>query len=291
MQNPKISVIVPVYNYQNHLRKTLISIREQTFKDYELIVVDDCSTDNSAKVARELADKVIVNKKNSGPAVSRNKGIKAAKSDIIVFIDSDCMATKNWLSVLFKTLNDSTIDAVIGDTKIPKSTFIGDSISALGFPGGANAGFANMFIVDKNNFTNHITTCNFAARKKAFDKGGYFDETFPYAGGEDIELAYRWEKNNVIIKFDPKALIYHEPRTSFKSFTKWMINRGKSIYYYKQKVGINNTQNRIWLRVWSSKNIILKFFWTLNIFLIVPLIFISYGLQLYGYIIEKYKNL
>lgn len=285
---PKISVVVPVYNYAKHLKKTLESIRNQSFKNFELIVVDDGSTDGSAKVAKIFADRVIINKKNSGPAVSRNKGIKAAKADIIAFTDSDCIAAKDWLKNILMGFNNKA-DAVMGNTKVPKSTFLGDSISALGFPGGANAGFENMWHVSKEGFTSHITSCNFAARKDVFRQHGMFDESFPLAGGEDPELSYRWSRKGVRIRYCQNAVVYHEPRTSLISFARWMVYRGRSNYYFKRKIG--NVGGFVKLRLWSSKNIIRRYIFNPKIIFIVPLLFLSFLLQQIGYYLEKKKVL
>ena len=286
--SPKISVIIPVYNYAKHLKKTLNSIKNQSFKDFEIIVVDDCSTDDSLKVAKEFTKKVYVNKKNSGPAKTRNEGIKNAKGEIIAFTDSDCIASKDWLKNIVKEFQIKNTQVVMGNTKIPKSTFMGDSISALGFPGGANAGFENMWKVDKNGYTDHITSCNFAVKKEIFEKYGVFDESFPLAGGEDPELSHRWNNNGVLIRYCKNVLINHEPRTSFKSFSKWMIYRGRSNYYFKKKVG--KVGGFIKLRMWSSWNITKKFMFTFNIILIIPLIFLSFVFQQWGYLIESKKE-
>jgi len=283
-----ISIVVPVYNYATHLRKTLLSLKQQSVNDFEIIVVDDGSTDNSAEVARSLADRVIINKKNSGPAISRNKAIKQAKGEIIAFLDSDCIADKDWIRNIIDSLEDIRVDAVMGNTKIPKSTFIGNSISELGFPGGANAGFENMWRVDKNGFTDHITSCNFAARKRIFDKFGLFDESFPLAGGEDPELSYRWSRRGVKIKYSPIIIVFHEPRTSLISFAKWMIYRGRSNYYFKKKMGM--IKGFVKLRIWSSRNIIKKNIFSPKIITVVPLLIISFIFQEIGYILESIEK-
>lgn len=286
--NNDISIVVPVYNYATHLKKTLLSLKQQSITDFELIVVDDGSTDNSAEVAKNFTDKVIKNRKNCGPAISRNKAIKLAKRNIIAFIDSDCIADQDWIKNILEALKDTEVDAIMGNTKIPKSTFIGDSISELGFPGGANAGFENMWHVDETGFTDHLTSCNFAARKIIFEKYGVFDESFPLAGGEDPELAYRWSKLGVKIKYIPKVIVLHQPRTSLISFSKWMIYRGRSNYYFKRKIG--NIKGFLKLRIWSSSNIIKKNIFSIKIILLIPLLILSFLFQKLGYILEYIKK-
>lgn len=88
---PKVSVIIPTYNREKYIAETINSVLNQTFSDYETIVVDDGSTDNTERVIREeFADKVIyLSKSNGGPASSRNMGMRVAKGEYIAFLDSD----------------------------------------------------------------------------------------------------------------------------------------------------------------------------------------------------------
>ena len=289
------TVIMPVHNAEKTILKSLKSISSQLKENCELIIVDDDSTDLTEKIIKDFFNSLnydfkftlLENKKKSGPAVTRNKGIKSSKGKYITFIDSDCVASKNWFSSIKRNFEGDITSAIMGNTKIPKSTLIGDSISALGFPGGANAGFENMWHVSKEGFTDHITSCNFAAKKEVFEKYGLFDESFPLAGGEDPELSYRLSKNGVKIKYCPDVLVYHEPRKELLSFIKWMIYRGRSNYYFKKKVG--KVGNFVKLRLWSSKNIIKKFLFDQKIILIIPLLFLSFILQQIGYMWERYS--
>ena len=93
MQNPIISVIVPVYNVRDYLKKCLDSILSQTFSDFELICVNDGSTDGSRKILEEYKKRdnriIIVDKENGGLSSARNEGMKAAKGKCFSFIDSD----------------------------------------------------------------------------------------------------------------------------------------------------------------------------------------------------------
>ena len=87
----KISVIVPVYNAEKYLVQCLNSIINQTFKDIEIICINDGSTDNSLKILKEFSEKdsriKIINQKNSGVSIARNKGIDTASGDYIFFVD------------------------------------------------------------------------------------------------------------------------------------------------------------------------------------------------------------
>ncbi len=282
----KISVVIPVYNDEKRIGKILESLKRQTFKEFETIVVDDGSKDSSAEVAKKYADKVIVNQ-HSGPAVTRNTGIKNAKADIIAFTDSDCIAKEDWLEKINEFFKNKENKVMMGKTVIPPSTFIGDSISALGFPAGGHAGFENMWKVSREGYTDHLSSCNMALRKEVFEKHGMVDESFPLAGAEDTELSYRLTKNGVKIRYNPEAIVEHEPRTSMKSFIRWQITRGRSNYHFKKKVGKVN--EFVKLRAWSTKNIIKKYATDPKIVMIIPLIATSFALQQYGYMKEAMK--
>ena len=91
--NPKLSIIVPVYNVEQYLDKCIKSILNQTFKDFELILVDDGSIDNSGEICDEYAKKdsrvKVIHKKNGGLAAARNTGLIIARGDYVGFVDSD----------------------------------------------------------------------------------------------------------------------------------------------------------------------------------------------------------
>ncbi len=94
MMKPKISIITPAYNAEKYLIETIKSVQKQTFKDWELIIVDDCSTDNTNVIANDYAKKdprikVFKAPKNGGVAAARNIGLENATGDYIAFVDSD----------------------------------------------------------------------------------------------------------------------------------------------------------------------------------------------------------
>ena len=101
----KISVIIPVYNVEKYIEDCLNSILVQTLKDFEIICIDDCSTDNSLQIIetythKDKRIKILKNKKNEGPSYTRNIGIEMAQGEYIYFLDSDDMIEKNALQEL-----------------------------------------------------------------------------------------------------------------------------------------------------------------------------------------------
>lgn len=100
----KISVVIPLYNKEPHVKRALDSILNQTIQNFEIIVIDDGSTDNSAQVVKSFSDPRIrlIMQENSGVSIARNKGIKEAKSELIAFLDADDEWTSNYLEIILR---------------------------------------------------------------------------------------------------------------------------------------------------------------------------------------------
>lgn len=100
---PLVSIITPVYNSEEYLEETILSVINQTYKNWELLLIDDYSTDNSYKIIEKyLTDeriKYLRNERNSGPAITRNVGLEKSKGEYIAFLDSDDIWAKNKLEL------------------------------------------------------------------------------------------------------------------------------------------------------------------------------------------------
>ncbi|WBW98616.1 glycosyltransferase family 2 protein [Oceanirhabdus sp. W0125-5] len=118
----EISIVVPVYNVERYLRKCISSILEQSFKDFELILVDDGSTDNSGRICDEYKEKdsriKVIHQENSGLSAARNIGIQTSEGKYITFIDSDDFIHPNMLEVLYNNLHTNKADISICDYNI-----------------------------------------------------------------------------------------------------------------------------------------------------------------------------
>lgn len=112
-----ISVIVPVYNTKKYLKTCLDSIKRQTFKQWEAILVDDGSQDGSAEICDETAKSDprfrVIHKKNEGVSVARNTGIEAAQGEYIIFVDADDVCQKTYFEKMVQTMNEYQPDLVI----------------------------------------------------------------------------------------------------------------------------------------------------------------------------------
>lgn len=137
----KVSVIVPVFNASKYIGKTLDSIINQDFDSYEIIVVDDGSTDNSLEIINQTLEKTevphkVIHQENAGVSVARNVGIDASTGDYLVFIDADDHVTSNHLSTLYNGESDFSLILYVkedGDRLIDMDTYTEDVISTYDF--------------------------------------------------------------------------------------------------------------------------------------------------------------
>jgi glycosyltransferase involved in cell wall biosynthesis len=113
----KVSIIVPIYNEEKNLKKCIESLINQTYKNLEIILINDGSTDNSKKVIDSYKDKriVAIHKKNTGIGDTRNTGIAKSTGDYIMFVDSDDYIELNYVEVLLKSLNENKADLAISN--------------------------------------------------------------------------------------------------------------------------------------------------------------------------------
>lgn len=115
---PKFSVIIPVYNCEKLIKQCIESFLKQGFDDYEIIAVDDCSTDNSLDVLKSINSKkliVVEQKSNGGSAVARNKGVEFANGEYLWFVDADDVVTEDSFCLLNEYLANNDVDTLIFD--------------------------------------------------------------------------------------------------------------------------------------------------------------------------------
>jgi len=185
---PKVSVIIPTYNREKYIVETLQSVFAQTFTDYEVIVIDDGSTDNTSDVLKPYLDRIVyLRKPNGGQGSARNAGIKMAKGAYIAFLDSDDLWMPEKLLLQVGYLDDHPDAALVfSDT----ATFYEDDegkqvrTGELHFQG-EEISFNRLF---KMNFIPNLTVM---VRKGCVEDAGLFDESKELVGGEDYALWLR----------------------------------------------------------------------------------------------------
>ena len=199
MKKPCVSIIIPTYNAAKTIGDALASVRAQTFTDYEVIVVDDASTDDTVAVANSESSnlpnyRIISRPSNGGPAAARNAGISAAKGEWIAFLDGDDAWLPWKLDLQFELVKaHDTCDA-----------FCGTSI-AMGAPAplphaGIQSGLVRTFTTRELAIRNEVATSTVLARKSALERAELFDEQF--RGPEDYDLWMRLAAKSPIMKLD-----------------------------------------------------------------------------------------
>lgn len=126
--NPKVSIIIPVYGVEKYIERCITSVLNQTYRNLEVILVDDCTPDNSIKIARntiegnerscDLIIRILHHDINKGQSAARNTAIKEATGDYLFFLDSDDEITENCIEELVKPLNTQKYDIICGGCKV-----------------------------------------------------------------------------------------------------------------------------------------------------------------------------
>ena len=120
-----ISVIVPIYNVEKYIEKCLFSIMQQTYKNIEVLLIDDGSTDQSGKIAKKFSEQdtryIYIHKENGGLSSARNEGLNRAKGDFVYFLDSDDWIAEKYLEQLVDAFDELT-DVIIGKYKLDDET-------------------------------------------------------------------------------------------------------------------------------------------------------------------------
>ena len=121
MSKPAISVIIPVYNAQDGIKRCLDSLLNQSFKNFEIILLNDGSKDNSLNILKEYELKYsfvrVIDKQNEGVAVTRNKGILLAEGEYIMFMDNDDFVDSDYIETFYQAIHEKNLDLVIGGYK------------------------------------------------------------------------------------------------------------------------------------------------------------------------------
>jgi len=285
----RYSVIIPAFNAEATLPALLRSLSRQTYgEDFEIIVVDDCSLDATSEICRGFGCMVVRLPVNRGPACCRNLGSRHSAGDILIFTDSDCTVAPDWIEQFDRFFTQDDAAAVMGKLVLLPSTLVGDSISALGFPAGGALGFEKVWRVSEEGYTNSLSSCNCGIRRVDFEGAGGFDESFPYAGGEDSYLAYRLTQSGCTIRYCPEVVAYHGARESLVGFLIWQFRRGISSYIFSKKV--TRKGDFISLRLWSARNVIRTYRSDRKFPLVLSLLATSFLVQTVGFFYAKFKR-
>ncbi|MBT8398956.1 MAG: glycosyltransferase [Rhodothermia bacterium] len=216
---PKMSVVICTYNGGGTIARALDAVQRLDYPDFEVIVVDDGSTDETAKIVTGF-DVRLIRTANMGLSSARNTGWQAATGEIVAYLDDDAYPDCHWLSYLAEAFGSGNFAAVGGPNLLPPdSTDVQHAVNAC--PGNP------IHVLLSDDVAEHIPGCNMAIRRDALSQLGGFDSQFRIAG-DDVDLCWRLLKADLKIGFHPGAAVFHSRRGSIRAFLKQQFNYGKA---------------------------------------------------------------
>jgi GT2 family glycosyltransferase len=193
----KVSIVIPAYNAETTLGACLDGLRAQTDSDCEIIVVDDGSTDATRALA-ESKNARVISQPNRGAAAARNAGARAARGEIVLFLDADCVPGARWIAAMIAPFADAEIVGA-GGMKQTRQTGIIPRFIQMEFDDRYNR-------VRQHRYIDFIDSGTAAYRRDAFLKHAGFDTSLLDA--EDVDLSYRLSEQGRKMKFAPDAIVY-----------------------------------------------------------------------------------
>ena len=224
MEKPRFSIIVPVYNRVDEVRDLMASLERQTLRNFEVIFVEDGSTEPCDCVLQEFSD---VNaryfyKENEGRSIARNYGLERAEGDYFIFFDSDCVIPEDYFKVLTEELDRNPLDCFGGpdaahDSFSDTQKAINYSMTSFLTTGGIRGGKVSLEKFVPRTF-------NMGFSRKVYDKVGGFREMF----SEDIDMSTRIRNAGFNMGLIRPAYVYHKRRVDFRKFLRQVYVFGMS---------------------------------------------------------------
>jgi GT2 family glycosyltransferase len=239
---PRVSVVVCTHNGAGTLAQCLDAVHGLSYPNFELIVVDDGSSDDSADIARSRGA-TLVRTEHRGLSAARNAGTKGASGEIVAFLDDDAFPDPDWLHYVAAQLQANGHGG-IGGPNIPPDddSLVADCVAAA--PGGP----IHVLISDRE--AEHVPGCNMAFRKSALEEIGGFDERFRVAG-DDVDVCWRLQEAGQTLGFSAGAVVMHRRRDSIWRYLKQQYGYGKAEALLERKWP--SRYNRAGSSRWSGK--------------------------------------
>ncbi len=240
-EHPKVSVVVCAYNAERTMFACLASLEKLNYPNYEVVIVNDGSTDRTREISERFGKFRLINQENKGLSAARNVGIAAAEGEIVAFTDSDCVADPDWLHYLITTFTRSGRAAVGGPNFPPPEDTLVPSAVAVS-PGGPT------HVLMSDDVAEHIPGCNMAFKKTALAEINGFDPVFR-AAGDDVDLCWRLQNQGYQIGFSPAAVVWHFRRNTVKAYLSQQRGYGKAEaqLYFKHPYRFNLLGQSRWL--------------------------------------------
>ncbi|HYE61492.1 MAG TPA: glycosyltransferase [Phycisphaerales bacterium] len=215
---PRATVVVCTYNGSRTIRETLEALARLDYPDFEVIVVNDGSTDCAGEIAAEFPFRVITTE-NRGLSAARNTGWMEATGEVIAYVDDDAAPDPQWLQYLAATLLDGHAGAGGPNLHVPSDGPTATCVSAT--PGNPT------HVLLSDTVAEHVPGCNMAYWRWALEAIGGFDHQFRIAG-DDVDVCWRLQDRGWTLGFSPAAQVWHHRRGSVRSFWRQQRNYGRA---------------------------------------------------------------
>jgi GT2 family glycosyltransferase len=216
---PPVSVVVCSYNGAKTIARTCEGLLEVDYPDVEVIVVDDGSTDETTAIAEEFGFTVI-RTENQGLSAARNTGAEAASGEYVAYLDDDAWPDRHWLKYLVTTFEEGGF-AAAGGPNIPPRDEPASARCVARSPGGP------VHVLLDDTRAEHVPGCNLAVRRSVLEGLGGFDPVFRVAG-DDVDLCWRLQENDLEIGFSPAAMVWHKRRDSVRGYLRQQRGYGRA---------------------------------------------------------------
>ena len=216
---PRISVVVCTHNGSRTIADCCEGLGELDYPDYEVIVVNDGSSDTTESIARKFRIRVItVN--NGGLSRARNIGLHASTGQIVAYLDDDARPDPHWLKYVALSFADASVGGVGGPNIAPAGDgWVADCVANA--PGGPS------HVLLDDQIAEHIPGCNMAFRKECLEAVGGFDAQFHIAG-DDVDVCWRVQDRGWRLAFNPAAVVWHHRRNSLRAYWRQQLNYGRA---------------------------------------------------------------
>ena len=219
VERPRMSVIVCTYNGSRTLRDCLTGIGTLVYPDYETIVVDDGSTDDTAAIAREFPVRLI-STPQSGLGNARNTGLEAATGEIVAYLDDDAWPDPHWLDYLAVGFAGSD-HAAVGGPNIAPPGYGRTADCVARAPGNPT----HVLLTDRE--AEHLPGCNMAFRRSSLQAIGGFDPRYR-AAGDDVDIGWRLRERGMTMGFVSGAMVWHRRRSTVRAYLKQQRGYGRA---------------------------------------------------------------
>ncbi len=238
---PRVSVVVCSYNAERTMEACLASLEKLNYPDYEVIVVNDGSTDRTLEIAERFSYCRIISQPNKGLSAARNVGAAASTGEIVAYTDSDCVADPDWLAYLVAKMETARLMACGGPNFPPPEDSLVPAAVAVS-PGGPT------HVLLSDDVAEHIAGCNMAFRRDALLRLGGFDPIYR-AAGDDVDICWRFQDAGYTIGFSPAAVVWHFRRNTVSAYIGQQRGYGKAeaLVYSKHPFRFNLFGQAKWL--------------------------------------------